>query len=643
MAFCCPSSSSSSNSGDSSRPSDREEALQLRLEQMRRERESELKQISRLVAEANPSAAAPSSSSNGQSAVQQMLQQRLPPSSTGLPPPPPPPSATATEIRVEVVGLNELRPLVSGGLDGAFRARLDRDLRARAAALPDGGRRAQTAVQHLPPSGVQRNDFSHLGIYRQEGEGFGGDDLLAEDAASSSAEEVLSVVSTAAANAAVAHSTAAVNRQLHSVQRELTDLRRTLRLLLGNQLETQRMIRQEVSAALQATGIAQPSVALPTMSQQPQPPAASVAGACLICLSSQADTVMYRCGHLCLCSMCTARMKEAAPGGRMSCPVCRAPVVDTVRMQVASKEAAVRCAEELLMSLHNPSTRDSALAELSKHRDAIPELACLIWQSYGCVAILLEEIVSAYQHLSTGALCSYQIGYATPWPCCSVWLHTQPLRAVLDLQLVHYLFPFLSNHPQHQPADPRPAEFLRLTALGVIGALAKSEDPQAVECLLRTEQLVPLCLRVMDFGSELSRTVATFVVQKVLQDPAGLAYVCNTYQRFEQVAAGLAGVLVYLRVNPSARLLKHVVRCYVLLTDNFRARQALSLYLPQELKDDSLLSRMQLQLRDRKTLLGVLHLRRLAERVEQPWPPVPLRPGAAAVAPLPASAAHGAC
>ncbi|PAA53726.1 hypothetical protein BOX15_Mlig004465g3, partial [Macrostomum lignano] len=373
--------------------------------------------------EANPSAAAPSSSSNGQSAVQQMLQQRLPPSSTGLPPPPPPPSATATEIRVEVVGLNELRPvsrilqssafrteleslvraslsprqqqqqptrvpvvardqqsepqqqlpqqppqqqpqdrsltelrrqrhedlvqeinellhsqLVSGGLDGAFRARLDRDLRARAAALPDGGRRAQTAVQHLPPSGVQRNDFSHLGIYRQEGEGFGGDDLLAEDAASSSAEEVLSVVSTAAANAAVAHSTAAVNRQLHSVQRELTDLRRTLRLLLGNQLETQRMIRQEVSAALQATGIAQPSVALPTMSQQPQPPAASVAGACLICLSSQADTVMYRCGHLCLCSMCTARMKEAAPGGRMSCPVCRAPVVDTVRVFSASAE-----------------------------------------------------------------------------------------------------------------------------------------------------------------------------------------------------------------------------------------------------------------------------------------------------------------
>uniref|UniRef100_A0A1I8HE11 CCR4-NOT transcription complex subunit 9 n=1 Tax=Macrostomum lignano TaxID=282301 RepID=A0A1I8HE11_9PLAT len=639
MAFCCPSSSSSSNSDDSSRPSDREEALQLRLEQMRRERESELKQISRLVAEANPSAAAPSSSSNGQSAVQQMLQQRLPPSSTGLPPPPPPPSATATEIRVEVVGLNELRPLVSGGLDGAFRARLDRDLRARAAALPDGGRRAQTAVQHLPPSGVQRNDFSHLGIYRQEGEGFGGDDLLAEDAASSSAEEVLSVVSTAAANAAVAHSTAAVNRQLHSVQRELTDLRRTLRLLLGNQLETQRMIRQEVSAALQATGIAQPSVALPTMSQQPQPPAASVAGACLICLSSQADTVMYRCGHLCLCSMCTARMKEAAPGGRMSCPVCRAPVVDTVRMQVASKEAAVRCAEELLMSLHNPSTRDSALAELSKHRDAIPELACLIWQSFGCVAILLEEIVSAYQHLSTGAL-SVQLSNRV---CNAMALlqclaaHPATRRAVLDLQLVHYLFPFLSNHPQHQPADPRPAEFLRLTALGVIGALAKSEDPQAVECLLRTEQLVPLCLRVMDFGSELSRTVATFVVQKVLQDPAGLAYVCNTYQRFEQVAAGLAGVLVYLRVNPSARLLKHVVRCYVLLTDNF------SLYLPQELKDDSLLSRMQLQLRDRKTLLGVLHLRRLAERVEQPWPPVPLRPGAAAVAPLPASAAHGAC
>uniref|UniRef100_A0A1I8F793 CCR4-NOT transcription complex subunit 9 n=1 Tax=Macrostomum lignano TaxID=282301 RepID=A0A1I8F793_9PLAT len=172
--------------------------------------------------------------------------------------------------------------------------------------------------------------------------------------------------------------------------------------------------------------------------------------------------------------------------------------------------------------------------------------------------------------------------------------HPATRRAVLDLQLVHYLFPFLSNHPQHQPADPRPAD-----TLGVLLALWRSpKDPQAVECLLRTEQLVPLCLRVMDFGSELSRTVATFVVQKVLQDPAGLAYVLQHPIRGCRGSGWRSGV--YLRVNPSARLLKHVVRCYVLLTDKLQSSPSPESLPAQELKDDSLLSRMQLQLRDRK-------------------------------------------
>jgi CCR4-NOT transcription complex subunit 9 len=54
--------------------------------------------------------------------------------------------------------------------------------------------------------------------------------------------------------------------------------------------------------------------------------------------------------------------------------------------------------------------------------------------------------------------------------------------------------------------------------------------------LLQTE-IVPLCLRVMETGSELSKTVATFIVQKVLIDDAGLAYVCGSPERFYAVSA----------------------------------------------------------------------------------------------------------
>jgi len=39
----------------------------------------------------------------------------------------------------------------------------------------------------------------------------------------------------------------------------------------------------------------------------------------------------------------------------------------------------------------------------------------------------------------------------------------------------------------------------------------------------------------MERGSELSKTVATFIVQRILLDDSGLNYVCNTAERFYAV------------------------------------------------------------------------------------------------------------
>ena len=59
--------------------------------------------------------------------------------------------------------------------------------------------------------------------------------------------------------------------------------------------------------------------------------------------------------------------------------------------------------------------------------------------------------------------------------------------------------------------------YLRLTSLGVIGALVKMDDSEVIQFLLQTE-IIPLCLRIMETGSELSKTVAAFIVQKILLD-----------------------------------------------------------------------------------------------------------------------------
>ena len=81
----------------------------------------------------------------------------------------------------------------------------------------------------------------------------------------------------------------------------------------------------------------------------------------------------------------------------------------------------------------------------------------------------------------------------------------------------------------------------------MIGALVKVDDADVINFLLSTE-IIPLCLRIMETGSELSKTVATFIVQKILLDETGLAYIA-TAERFYAVStvlANLVGTLVEL-------------------------------------------------------------------------------------------------
>ena len=129
-----------------------------------------------------------------------------------------------------------------------------------------------------------------------------------------------------------------------------------------------------------------------------------------------------------------------------------------------------------------------------------------------------------------------------------------------------------------------------------------------------TTEIIPLCLRIMETGSELSKTVAIFIVQKILLDDNGLNYICATYERFYAVGTVLSNMVGQLVEQQTARLLKHVVRCFLRyvnplfdnylglgipstslwgnkqltrrrLSDNARAREALRQCLPEPLRD----------------------------------------------------------
>jgi CCR4-NOT transcription complex subunit 9 len=88
----------------------------------------------------------------------------------------------------------------------------------------------------------------------------------------------------------------------------------------------------------------------------------------------------------------------------------------------------------------------------------------------------------------------------------------------------------------------------------------------------------------MEKGTELSKTVSTFIVQRILMDQQGLAYMCNTADRFHAISSVLVKMISQ---KPSSRLLKHIVRCYNRLSENHRARSILKENFPKYLKDQS--------------------------------------------------------
>ncbi|CAL5402742.1 unnamed protein product [Camellia sinensis] len=334
-----------------------------------------------------------------------------------------------------------------------------------------------------------------------------------------------------------------------------------------------------------------------------------------------------------------------------------------------SKDRKMQSAEQLVLDLSNPDVRENALLELSKEiarqiakRELFQDLAPLLWNSCGTIAALLQEIVSIYPVLSPPNLTpaqSNRVCNALALLQC-VASHPDTRMLFLNAHIPLYLYPFLNT-----TSKSRPFEYLRLTSLGVIGALVKDciywkpfaaniidcfydleetydefltktevDDTEVISFLLSTE-IIPLCLRTMEMGSELSKTihvyfpseyiasysldiddsrpgrgcliVATFIVQKILLDDVGLDYICTTAERFFAVGRVLGNMVAALAEQPSSRLLKHIIRCYLRLSDNPRACDALRSCLPDMLRDATFSTCLREDPTTRRWLQQLLH------------------------------------
>uniref|UniRef100_A0A3P9KHQ8 E3 ubiquitin-protein ligase NEURL1B n=1 Tax=Oryzias latipes TaxID=8090 RepID=A0A3P9KHQ8_ORYLA len=65
----------------------------------------------------------------------------------------------------------------------------------------------------------------------------------------------------------------------------------------------------------------------PPLTAQKLPPAGKN-GECTICFDQEVDTVIYTCGHMCLCNDCGLKLKRQI---NVCCPICRRPIKDVIK------------------------------------------------------------------------------------------------------------------------------------------------------------------------------------------------------------------------------------------------------------------------------------------------------------------------
>jgi len=129
-------------------------------------------------------------------------------------------------------------------------------------------------------------------------------------------------------------STAHLSDEVHQLRQQLHEMKRMMAMTMEIQMDTQRAIRQEVAAIFTTfmqdyllpsragqTPSHQPTVVHPRTSQVIQ------AGQCVICCERNVDTVLYHCGHMCVCNQCGLQLKMDGH----KCPMCRAPIRDVIR------------------------------------------------------------------------------------------------------------------------------------------------------------------------------------------------------------------------------------------------------------------------------------------------------------------------
>jgi CCR4-NOT transcription complex subunit 9 len=228
--------------------------------------------------------------------------------------------------------------------------------------------------------------------------------------------------------------------------------------------------------------------------------------------------------------------------------------------------------------LVDPLSTES-LRRLHQLLEKAPGSSYSVWSYDSMPVILLQNIIQPFRVLNSEELSeekSMQVCVALN--VLQILVTDRAVKKVfVDARFPYYIYKFfmMSSSSQHY-------ESLRISALGVMQALLQSGDAY-VHNQIKTTEIVPLLLKIIDIGSEVSKLLAVRVFSLTIGTDDGLSYACQTFDRFSAINLmfnSLGSQAVSLR---SVELVKAVLRVYIRLCDKSHIRASLASRKPDAL------------------------------------------------------------
>lgn len=207
------------------------------------------------------------------------------------------------------------------------------------------------------------------------------------------------------------------------------------------------------------------------------------------------------------------------------------------------------------------------------------------WRYNEIPILLLQEVIKCYYLIGTDMF--------TPEACSNVCVVLNIFQVVvvedeirahfLAGQFPFYLYPFMNITEQSNKY-----ESLRIACLCIIGTLMKKNVEEIITFLKNTE-IVPLTLKIMDIGTEVSKLITIHIFYKILNTADGLEYMVQTFDRFVAIAMVFNSIIYQSLTNPSKRVIAVILDCYSRMCAKENVKESLQNKPPDSLMNNGII------------------------------------------------------